>query len=123
MSLVVVPIATMLPLGSIADSVTGTPVALVGFAWFSNKYSIHRPMLASEIAGVPCKVKSKLKLSLRLPVVVWSVTVPVIITLDPNAGTVCGVETAVSLGPGPIQFKLEKVYNFLYLYAILRQDR
>ena len=40
-SLVTVPISCVLPLGSIAVSFTGTPVAFVGIGFCMYKYSIH----------------------------------------------------------------------------------
>jgi hypothetical protein len=60
-------------------------------------------MLASDIAGVPLSTKSKLPASLILPEFVWSVTVPVIVMLEPSGGSICGAETVVALGPLPKQ--------------------
>ena len=48
-------------------------------------------MLLSEIAGVPFAPED------------WSVTVPVIITLDPKGKTAWGADTVVVLGPLPIE--------------------
>src|SRR5665647_3339590 len=67
-------------------------------------YSIHASMEASEIAGVPWSEKSNSPLTLCLPVGVSSVTVPVIVTLDPSAGTVWGAATVVLLNPGAKQY-------------------
>jgi hypothetical protein len=103
MSLVTLPMWKKLPFGSIVSNEIWTPVAFEGIGLCWNMCSIHASMNASDIAGVPLSVKSKLPATLLLPEEVWSVTVPVIMTLDPNVGTICGAETVVALGPLPKQ--------------------
>ena len=84
-----------------ADNSTETPVAFAGLGRCWNMYSIHASILASPIAGVPLSVKSVLPAVLILPEFVWSVTVPVIVTLFPSIGSFWGAETVVALGPLP----------------------
>ncbi len=91
--LVTVPIVVVVPAESVAYRVTGTPFAFWGgntLCWIM--YSIHGPWSSSAIAGVPLSCGCEL----------WSVTVPVISTEPPSAMPVCGAETVVALGPGPI---------------------
>ncbi len=89
MSLVTVPISLVLPFGSMAVSLTGTPVAFVGIGNCMWRYSIQAPMSASDIAGV------------SLDAGVWSVIEPVIVKLCPCGTAVNGTVIVVLLGPLP----------------------
>ncbi len=75
------------PLGSFTNSVTGTPVVLVGFGCCMWRYSIHPVMLSSETAGVLGCAGER------------SMTVPSMTTLVPLAMTLGAAWTVVAVCP------------------------